>query len=76
MARMRSHVGRLVAEPRDPRILHAVTPEEILRLDRETLEVLDRTPALSAHLAFSEDALGRLLGVEGGDRGPRSRAAP
>ena len=59
-------VGRLCADPRDARVLHAVGPERVLRLERDSLEILDEVRALSSHQAFCVDALGRLVGVEGG----------
>lgn len=60
------HLGALRADPSDPRVLHAVGPETVVRLDRETLEVLDRMRVVSLHQALCVDPLGRLLGVDGG----------
>ncbi|MCC6997206.1 MAG: hypothetical protein IT370_21510 [Deltaproteobacteria bacterium] len=65
-ARVPDCVGRLHADPRDGRVLHALAAEAALRLDRETLEVLDRAPIVSLHDALAVDGLGRLVGVEGG----------
>lgn len=64
--RVPDRVGRLHTDPRDARVLHALGSEAALRLDRESLEVLDRVPVVSLHDALSVDALGRLVGVEGG----------
>jgi hypothetical protein len=54
------------ADPADEGVLHAITGQLALRLDRETLEVEESVTMASAYAALSVDPRGRLVGVEGG----------
>lgn len=54
------------ADPADDGVVHAITGQLVLRLDRETLEVQESVTMASPYAALCVDARGRLVGVEGG----------
>lgn len=57
------YARRVIVDPESPRVLHVVAPQAVLRLDRDTLEVIDRVPVESGYAAFHADAQGRFVGV-------------